>query len=98
MRVGTAAGAKGAVYLLKGTTADPRYTSAFLESIGAPPNSCVVMTPNAYVTNEAWDEIICHAIVKIIRSLPVIRDHPNWWVKIFLDGYKAHVNTVINCT
>ena len=58
VRVGTAAGAKGAVYLLKGTTADPRYTSAFLESIGAPPNSCVVITPNAYVTNEAWDEII----------------------------------------
>ena len=27
-----------------------------------------------------------------IRAMPVIRDHPDWWVYLTLDGFKSHAN------
>lgn len=95
---GNAAGVDGPTkYLLAGEQI-PRYlnsqfgSSKWLERHGAPPNSFVVMTPNAYMTNEAWDEN-AEKLAQGIRKMPVIKEYSNFWVILFLDGYKAHVMT-----
>jgi hypothetical protein len=44
---------------------------------GAPAYSKVIMTPNAYMTDEAWKEAAV-LLAKGIRSLPAVRDHLDW--------------------
>ena len=47
--------------------------------------------PNAYLTDDAWLELST-ILSKVIREMPVIRDHPDWWVSLSLDGFLSHVN------
>lgn len=97
IRVGRAPGDKGPnFFLMKGKTPRAGYTSAFLLAHGAPPGSAIVMTENAYLTNEVWDKDVTPLLIKGIRSMDVIKDHPNWWAIVYLDGYKSHVDTVIS--
>jgi CBS-domain-containing membrane protein len=49
------------------------------------------MTPNAYMTDEAWKEAAV-LLAKGIWSLPVVDDHPDWRFILALDGYGSHVN------
>ena len=48
------------------------------------------MTENAFLTDATWLQLVPH-LAKGIRSMPVIRDHPTWWVFLALDGYLTHV-------
>jgi hypothetical protein len=52
----------------------------------------VIMTPNAYMTDEAWKEVVPH-LCKGIRSMKGIRDHPNFWVVLSLDGFGSHLDS-----
>jgi len=61
-----------------------------LQAPGVPPGSKVIMTPNAFMNNEAWEEIV-PLLAKAVRELPVIRDHKDWWVVVSLDGFGSHV-------
>ena len=96
---GSAAGVDGpSVYLLRGDKMPKKYNNLFgnrrwLQRHGAPPNSFVAMTPEAFMTNDTWDTIVPE-LVKGIRAMPVIRDHPNFWVILHLDGFKSHVMTL----
>jgi hypothetical protein len=98
VHTGSAAGASGpAMYLMKGKTIpednrDQFGSAEWMEGKGAPPNSFVVMTPNAFMTHDAWDES-AELLAKGIRAMPVIRDHPTWWVILHLVGFKSHVMT-----
>ena len=98
MDCGTAAGTEGpSIYLMAGEDI-PRAlmgqfdSSAGLTKHGAPENSFVVMTPNAFTTDRAWDES-AGKLANGIRMLPVVRDHPTWWFILHLDGFKSHVMT-----
>ena len=97
---GTPAGNDGpSIYLMAGVDMQhhlkPLYgSSKALQKQGAPANSFVLMTPNAFLTNEAWDTA-AEPLAKGIRAMPVIRDHPDFWVVLLLDGYAAHVMTFI---
>ena len=95
---GSAAGDDGpTIYLAEGKEL-PKYfekqfgNSKWLESKGAPPNSFVTMTGGAYMTHEAWD-LSAPKLAQGIRNMPVIRDHPEFWVILHLDGFKSHVMT-----
>ena len=97
IRMGRPTGDKGPnVYLMKGKTPRDGYTSEFLRAHGAPPGSAIVMTENAYLTNDVWDKDVTPLIIKGIRSMDVIKDHPNWWVILYVDGYKSHVDTILS--
>lgn len=50
------------------------------------------MTPNAYMTDEAWREIVPH-LCKGIRAMEKIRDHPDFWVVLSLDGFGIHLDS-----
>ena len=51
------------------------------------------MTLNAYMTITAWLEILTK-LCRSIRNQEVIRDHPDWWFLLPLDGFVSHVNVL----
>ena len=51
------------------------------------------MTENGFMTDEAWDEL-AEDLARGIRALPIIKDHPTWWVFFTLDGFHAHKMTL----
>jgi hypothetical protein len=50
------------------------------------------MTPSAFMSDAAWLEI-AEQRAKGIRAMPVIQDHPEWWVLDILDGYGSHFSS-----
>ena len=73
VRTGTCAGTTGpTIFLLKGTKVKPAFSDEFLLKHGLAPGSTIVMTENAYMTDEAWLEV-SKAIVKGYCSLPFIK-------------------------
>ena len=70
VHVGSASGSSGPqTYLAAGKRIECKELSN-LEAIGAPPHSRVIMTPSAYMTDEAWIECAPH-IAKGIRAMDV---------------------------
>jgi hypothetical protein len=94
IRIGSAAGTQGPwIFLVKGKKELDKNSA--LRNLRAsfpmaPPFSKVFVTPNAYLTDDCWREITPY-IAKGIRAMPVIRDYPDWWVCMTLDGYKSHL-------
>jgi hypothetical protein len=52
------------------------------------------MTPSAYMTDNAWEKVL-PALALGSRQMPVIYDHPNWWVCMTIDGFGSHVSVHI---
>lgn len=93
-RTGTPGGSTGpTAFLMKGKRAREGFTDAFLKRNGAAEGSTICMTPSAYMTEEAW-EAITPSIVKGIRSMPFIKDNPQWWVVEIFDGFGAHLSSL----
>lgn len=94
LRVGSAAGFQGPTFvLLKGKDVAAGFDEDFLVKHGAAPGSRIIMTPNAFMTHDAWDELAPH-LAAGIRKMKIIEDHPNWHCKITGDGFGAHKMTV----
>jgi len=92
LRIGFASGTQGPlIFLAKGKTMDRPSIKANLRSEGVPKGSTVLMTPNAFMTDVTWTKVV-PILCKAIRNLPVIRDHPDWWIVIALDGFGSHIN------
>ena len=53
----------------------------------------VVMTPNVFMNDKAWLEII-PKFYRLIRIQEIIRGYPEWWVLLSLDGFTSHVNVL----
>jgi len=91
VRTGSAGNVDGPrIYLAKGKTCDLESFNDFGAHYDSPPGSCVVMTPNAYMTNEAW-KTIYPKLCKGIREMRVICDHPDKWIVFSLDGFGSHL-------
>ena len=55
VRTGTVGGTTGpTIILLKGEKKNPIYTDEFLVKHGMAPGSTIIMTENAYMTDNAW--------------------------------------------
>ena len=74
----------------KGKKLDRRTFKNLQTFCDASEDSAVIMTPNAFIINEAWLEII-PKLCKVIHNMDVIRDHPYWWVVLSIDGFRLHV-------
>ena len=46
------------------------------------------------MTTETMDEI-AEAFADGIRQMPVVKDHPEWWIFLSGDGFKAHIKSVV---
>ena len=49
------------------------------------------MMPPAYMTDDTWKKMV-REMCEGIREMPVIKDHPEWWVLLSLDGFGSHLN------
>ena len=93
-RTGNCAGNNGPMaFVMKGKRCRAGYTNKFLEKEGCEPGSTVVMTDNAFMTKAAWEEM-AYCIVKGYRSLPVVRDNPQWWMVEIFDGFGARLSNL----
>jgi hypothetical protein len=92
-RTGAVSGDQGpTTFLLKGLRKPPFFSDKFLEKNGAAFGSTLIMTESAYMTEVAW-ETMTPVIVKGIRSMPHIRDNPQWWVIEVFDGFGPHTSS-----
>ena len=92
LRVGFSSREQGAYFFLaKGVKLDRKKFKNLPKYFKAPPGSEIIMTPNAFMTDEAWLTIV-PKLCKAIRQMNVICEHPDWWVYLSLDGYGSHVN------
>lgn len=91
LRSGSSGGSNGpTVFAIKGEKKPRGFTDAFLVRQGTAPGSTAVMTPTAFMPQEAWDEVT-PKMCKRIRQMPFIKDHPNFLVFCSLDGFGPHV-------
>jgi hypothetical protein len=83
-RTGVAAGHNSpTVFLLNGKKRKSGFYNKFLKQEGYAVRSTICMTKNAYMTEDAREEMT-PSLVKGYRDLPVVRDNPQWWmIKIF---------------
>ena len=93
IHIGTAAGGKGPViFLCKGKVIPKALIQKNLvKNFKLAEVSCVISTPTAFLTDDTWITI-APIIAKGIRSLPVVRNHPDWFFTLTLDGFASHLN------
>ena len=90
VRTAATGGATGPThFLIEGVKVKAGYTPAWLLRHGAAPGSGIIGTPTAFMTEEAWLGM-AEERAKGIRAMPVIKDHPEWWVLEILDGFGPH--------
>lgn len=90
LRAGSSGGSEGPrVYLGSGKEM-PRHLKDFTTNHKAPPGSHVQMTPSGYMTDDAWKRA-SPEFCKGIREMRVIKDHPEWWCLLSLDGFGSHL-------
>ncbi len=94
MHTGTASGITGpTIFLLKGTKHRNNFNNDNLLRYGMAKGSTILMTENAYMTDDAWLEA-SKAIVKGYRQLPFLKENEDWYITELLDGFKSHDNVL----
>jgi len=89
LQIGLASGAQGPfIFLAKGIRMDWKSIAKALKE-RCPPGSQVPMSPSAYMTDKTWLKL-APIFAKGIRSLDVIKDHPDWWMTLTCDGFSSH--------
>ena len=79
--------------LMAGATPRPGYDGKMMEKFGAAAGSSIVMTPTGFMTDSAFDEL-AEDMARGVRAMPVICEHPTWWVLATADGFHAHKMTL----
>ncbi len=91
-RLGSIGGSDGPVFfLMAGKQRKSAFTDNFLSKHGAPKGSSIIMTENAFMTDEAW-ETMAPLATEGIRGMPFIKDNPQWWVLEVFDGFGSHTS------
>ena len=91
-RTGNVAGSTGPTFfLLAGKKCRHGYNDQFLKRNGAATGSSIVMTENAFMTDDAWKQM-SPLVSSGIRGMPVVRDNPQWWVLEVFDGFGSHTS------
>jgi len=95
LRVGMASGEQGPfTFLAKGSERFNRPSLQVLLKTRCPKGSQIIMSPLAYMTDETYQELVPE-FCRGMRDMPVIRDHPDWWVTLTCDGFGSHVNVEV---
>ena len=56
----------------------------------APPFSKIITASSAYMTDEAWLEIV-PLLCEGTCAMPKVSEHPEWWFGLSLDVYGSHL-------
>jgi len=77
LNLGMASGAQGPfIFLTMGKTINCMPMKDLKKNFECPPGLLVVPLPSAFMTDEVWLKVVL-SFVKGIRTMPVIKDHPN---------------------
>ena len=89
---GLASGVDGPrFYLVKAENIDlQNLKNNFAKKHKATPGLRVIPKPNAYMTDKVWNKL-APDFDKVICDLPVIKDYPELWMVLTLDGYRSHL-------
>jgi hypothetical protein len=68
------------------------FTDKFLTKHGMAEGLTNIMTPTAFVTKEAWEEMTPF-VIKGIRSIDIVKANPQWWVLEVFDRFGPHVSS-----
>lgn len=86
LRVGSAAGIDGPIiFLVEGKSIDIKPLKDLPKNFGCPIGSCVLPTPTAYMTDDAWKEVVPH-LIEGIRAMEGIKDYPEFKCMLTFDG------------
>jgi len=92
LRLGTCSGDQGPfIFLTTGKMTDRGPTKDLEKHFGCPPGSAIIPSPSAFMTDDVWLQLVL-TFAKGIHAIPVIKDHPDWWVTVSCDGFGSHVN------
>ena len=91
-RCGLASGADGPrFYLVKADKINLQtFKGKFSTKHGAPPGSKIIPTLNAYMTDKVCNEV-SPAFSKGLQDMHVVKNYPNLWMAITLDGFGSHL-------
>jgi hypothetical protein len=64
-----------------------------LKKHGAKEGSTIVMTPTAFMTEEAWKRMT-PSLVKGLRAMPIVEANPQWWMLEIFDGFGPHLSSL----
>lgn len=93
-RTGSVAGDTGpTVFLLEGERIRSNFTDKMLKKHGAKEGSTIVMTPTAFMTEEAWKRMT-PSLVKGLRAMPIVEANPQWWMLEIFDGFGPHLSSL----
>ena len=94
-RTGNIAGTTGpTVFLLEGKHRRVGYTDKWLMDNGAAAGSTIVMTPTAFMTEQAW-EAMTPSVIKGLRSASsIVNANTQWWVLEVFDGFGPHTSSL----
>ena len=89
---GLASGGDGPrLYFVKAEKIDiQNFKGNFAKKHKVPPGSKVISTPNAYMTDNVWNEL-APAFSKGFRDIPDIKYYPEICMVLILDGYGSHL-------
>ena len=81
---------------MEGKIRPPKYSDEWLVSLGMPEFSTILMTPKAFMTAEAWDDMM-PAVIKGLKSsqkknCPEWRDE--WWMVLSMDKFGIHCRSL----
>ena len=103
IRCGFPANVSGPSFFLPaGKVRNPCFTDEYLHRHGAAKFSSIIMTPNGFLTDEAWQQIvpllikgIRHQVVKAAASFGIDKVAADkLLVGLTFDGFKAHIKNL----
>ena len=93
VRCGNTADENGpVVFIASGQNMNSMFSKHRLKNTYSLPEGSTILTnDSAYMDDATWLRCV-EVMAPGIRVMLVIRDHPDWWVCLTLDGFKSHVN------
>ena len=90
LRTGCAKGNGPTVFLCKGERVAPGFNQNFFENRGMVGGTCVLMTPSAFMTIEAWRKVVQIIPDALRKHIPILARFQNLWIYTSVDGFGAH--------
>ena len=94
VRTGVFSGTNGPTcFLMAGINRRTGYDDDYLLRYGCAPGSQILMTENAFMTEECWERMT-PKLVAGYRSLPYIKENPDWFCLEIFDRFGPHYSSL----
>ena len=81
------------VFVMEGEIIRPSVNEKLLKKNGAKEGSTIIMNPTAFIIEEAWKKMM-PSIVKVLCTMPNVKENPQWWMLEIFDGFGPHLSSL----